>query len=172
MSDVVARAGAGGRLTTRDLPGVAAAVVACLAVGLTPAAFVGTSGSRSAAQVAPPISPPGVLVAAVWPVLFALLGVAAYLVWRDARTTRAGRVALAAFAVQFACNVAWTLVVFGTTGSYALGLAMFVPLDLAVLATVLAFARVDRRAALLLVPYLAWVAFATVVVAWGYLLNT
>lgn len=103
------------------------------------------------------VHPAGLVFGPVWTVLFALLGVAAYPVWRDgAGGTRA--VALGAFAGQFALNVAWTFAFFGAR-SPGLGLAVMAPLWVAIVATVAAFDRVRRAAALLLVPYLAWVSF-------------
>jgi tryptophan-rich sensory protein len=103
--------------------------------------------------------PPTVAFPVVWTLLFTLLGVALYLVWRADAPDRARRGAFAAFAVQFALNLAWTPVFFGLRRP-ALGLAVIAALWVAVLATVVAFERVDRRAAALLVPYLAWVTFA------------
>jgi tryptophan-rich sensory protein len=69
------------------------------------------------------------------------------------------RVALGLFALQMALNVAWTPTFFRFR-SIAGGLAVIVALWLALVPTAWAFARVNRRAGALLVPYLAWVAFA------------
>ena len=71
------------------------------------------------------------------------------------------RVALALFAGQMVLNVAWTPAFFAAENLLA-GLVVIVALWPAVVATVVGFDRVDRRAALLLVPYLAWVTFAAV----------
>lgn len=86
------------------------------------------------------------------------MGTAAFLVSRsgDGRT----RVALAVFLGQLALNAAWSGAFFGLR-SPAFGLAVIVPLLVAVAATTVLFARIDRRAAALVVPYLLWTAFAT-----------
>ncbi|WP_336001506.1 TspO/MBR family protein [Halorientalis halophila] len=107
----------------------------------------------------PGFTPPGWVFGPVWVTLFALMGAAAWLVWRTGLDERRVRLALALFAGQFALNVAWSGAFFGLRSPVA-GLVVIALLWLAIVATVWAFARVDRRAALLLVPYLAWVSFA------------
>lgn len=104
-------------------------------------------------------APPGWLFAPVWLTLYTMMGVAAWLVWR----TPAGRFrsnALAWFAVQLALNALWTPVFFGIP-SLGGGLAVIVTLWIAIVGTIVAFDRRSRLAASLLVPYLAWVSFAT-----------
>lgn len=107
----------------------------------------------------PAFNPPGWVFGPVWVTLFGLLGVAAWLVWRAGLDERAVRIALALFGGQFAFNVAWSGAFFGLR-SPLLGLIVIVTLWLTIVATVWAFDQVDRRAALLLGPYLAWVSFA------------
>jgi translocator protein len=68
---------------------------------------------------------------------------------------------LTLFALQLAINLGWTVVFFGLQ-KIASAVATIVVLDVAVLVTMLAFRAVDRLAALLMLPYVAWVAFATV----------
>ena len=105
--------------------------------------------------------PPDIAFPVVWTTLFSLMGVALFLVWRGGTERRDVRVSLAAFAVQFALNLIWTPVFFGLQRP-DLGLIVIVMLFFAIAATVVAFDRVDRRAAFLLVPYLVWVGFAGV----------
>lgn len=105
--------------------------------------------------------PPEIVFPVVWTTLFTLMGVALFLVWRAGTERRDVRVALAVFGVQFALNLAWTPVFFGLRRP-DLGLVVIVLLLVAVAGTVVVFDRVDRRAAVLLVPYLVWVAFAAV----------
>ena len=103
--------------------------------------------------------PPGIVFPIVWTTLFTLMGVALFLVWREGTESREVRVALAAFVAQFVLNLTWTPVFFGLRRP-DLGLVVIVLLVITVAGTVAAFDRVDRRAAVLLVPYLLWVAFA------------
>jgi tryptophan-rich sensory protein len=105
--------------------------------------------------------PPGIVFPVVWTALFSLMGVALFLVWREGTESREVRLALAAFGAQFVLNLAWTPVFFGLRRP-GLGLVVILLLVVAVAATVAAFDRVDRRAAILLLPYLVWVAFAGV----------
>ncbi|WP_433623821.1 TspO/MBR family protein [Halomicrococcus sp. NG-SE-24] len=141
-----------------DLPGLLAAVVVCELAGVVPAFLTAddVSGWYTTVQQ-PAFTPPNWVFGPVWTTLYLLMGVALYLVWRGERD----RLALGAFAVQLALNASWTLVFFGMQWP-AGGLAVIVALLAAIVATIALFSRVDRRAALLLVPYLAWVAFATV----------
>ena len=110
--------------------------------------------------VRPAIAPPNWVFGPVWTTLFALMGVAVWLVWQRAdEQPEAVRVAMGVFAVHFAFNLGWSAAFFGMR-EIGLGLAVIAVLWVLIVATMWAFARVDRRAALLLVPYLLWVSFA------------
>jgi tryptophan-rich sensory protein len=93
-------------------------------------------------------------------VLYVLMAVAAWRVWRVG-DREAKRWPLMLFALQLALNLGWTLVFFGLQKIDA-ALATIVVLDVGVTVTTLAFRTVDRLAASLMTPYLAWVVFATV----------
>ena len=108
----------------------------------------------------PGFTPPNWVFGPVWTLLYALQGVAAWLIWRAGLDRRIVRLALGLFATQFVLNIAWSPAFFGLE-SPILGLVVIVPLWFAIVATMAAFSRVDRRAAALLVSYLAWVTFAT-----------
>jgi tryptophan-rich sensory protein len=126
-------------------------------LGALPSAVVGADTSWIDR---PWFYPPEIAFPVVWTLLFTLLGIATYLVWRGT-DRRAVRVALAAFGVQFALNLAWTPLFFGLRRP-DLALGVIGLLAVAIAGTILAYGRVDRRAAALLVPYLAWVLFAIV----------
>ena len=118
--------------------------------------------SRSAwfdALVKPEIYPPPAAFGIVWSLLYVAMGFALALVV-SARGARLRGVAIAAWAVQFALNLAWTPVFFGAHQMSA-GLILIAVLDVAVLVTLVLFFRVRKLAGWLLVPYLAWVLFAT-----------
>ncbi|WP_226039910.1 TspO/MBR family protein [Natrinema sp. DC36] len=103
--------------------------------------------------------PPGIAFPVVWTLLFTLLGVALWLVWRSDAAGR--RLALGLFAGQMLFNVVWTPAFFALELPLV-ALGVIGVLWILVVGTILAFRRVDRRAAALLVPYLAWVTFAAV----------
>jgi len=146
----------------RPLASLVVAVFLCELVGALGTVFTAPALDGWYGTLQQPwFTPPNWVFGPVWTTLFALLGVAVWLVWRADTSERAVRVAFAAFAVQFALNVSWSGVFFGLRWPLG-GFAVIVALWLAILATVWAFDRVDRRAALLLVPYLAWVTFAGV----------
>jgi benzodiazapine receptor len=106
----------------------------------------------------PAIAPPTFVFAPVWTTLYILMAFAAWRVWKICGLHA---VEMAAFAVQLALNLAWSVLFFGLhrIGSALIEIAA---LDLAILATAILFFRRDRLAGLLLLPYLAWTTFATV----------
>jgi tryptophan-rich sensory protein len=139
------------------------ALIVWLLVSLA-AGGVGALATRNArefyASLAKPAwAPPGWLFGPVWTVLYVLMGVAAWLVWRRAGWSGASG-ALSLFLVQLLCNAAWSWIFFAWRRG-ALAFADIVLLLALIVATMLAFARVHGLAALLLLPYLAWVLFAT-----------
>ena len=107
----------------------------------------------------PDIFPPPVAFGIVWPVLYTLMGLAAAMVCA-AWGSRYRLPAILAFVLQLAVNLAWSPVFFGEH-EITLALYVIVVLDVALLITVVLFWKVRRAAALLLVPYLAWILFAT-----------
>jgi len=113
----------------------------------------------------PSIAPPNWVFAPVWTTLYVLMAFAAWLVWK---VTGLRSMAMAAFAVQLALNLAWSAIFFGL---HDIGgaLAEIVVLDLAIVTTVIVYFRHDRLAGLLMLPYLAWTLFATLLTYafWG-----
>lgn len=107
----------------------------------------------------PPWAPPGWLFGPVWTILYTLMGLAAWLVWREPASRERTR-ALLLFVVQLAINALWSWLFFAwQQGAWAL---VDVLLLLALIATTIAaFWPIRRLAAALLVPYLLWVGFAS-----------
>ena len=149
------------RVSLRDALTVLGFVALVNAVGASATLVGGPDSAWFRALDKPAIYPPPWVFGVVWTLLFSLLGVALFLVWRRGTDRRDVRVALTAFALQFVANLAWTPAFFAAQ-DLALALAVVVVLWVLVVATVAAFDRVDRRAALLCVPYLVWVSFAAV----------
>lgn len=146
--------------TGRDILALVLLVGLCLGVG-------GLGGAVTAESVTtwyttltkPSFNPPNWIFGPVWTALYVLMGVAAWRVWRAAdRDTARGP--LAVFALQLAVNLGWSVAFFGLRNP-GLAVVVILLLDLLVLATALMFRRIDRLAAWLLVPYLAWISFAT-----------
>ena len=109
----------------------------------------------------PSFNPPNWAFPVAWSTLFVLMGIAFWRVMRTPVNTSGRCVAIILFVNQLAVNVTWSLAFFGAH-SPILGLAVIVPFLLTILATMRAFYKVDVAAALLLIPYVAWVSFATI----------
>lgn len=129
------------------------------------AAAIGGFASASAGDfyrqiVRPDWAPPGWLFGPVWSVLYLLMGIAAWLVWR-ARGFGGARAALSLFLVQLAANALWTWLFFAWRQG-ALAFAEILVLWVLIVATTIAFWRVRPLAGALLLPYFAWVSFACV----------
>ena len=106
----------------------------------------------------PPWTPPNRVFGPVWTALYAVMAVAAWLVWRRRGLARVG-LPLALFVLQLALNLAWTGLFFALRRP-GLAFGEILLLWAVILATLGAFGRVSRVAGLLLIPYLAWVTFA------------
>lgn len=138
------------------------------------AAAIGAFASASAGEfyrelVRPSWAPPGWLFGPVWSVLYACMGIAAWLVWRARGFSRA-RSALLLFIAQLAANALWTWLYF----AWRLGSLAFAEILLLwglILATIVSFRRVSTAAAALLLPYLAWVTFAAALTLATWRLN-
>lgn len=109
--------------------------------------------------VKPALYPPAATFGIVWTILYVMMGVALAMVVA-ARGARGRGVAVGAFIVQLILNLAWSPLFFGAH-QLTLALGLLLLLALAVLLTIMLFARVRGIAALLMLPYFAWVLFAT-----------
>lgn len=108
----------------------------------------------------PSWNPPNWIFGPVWTTLYVLMAVAAWLIWRRDGFSR-GRWPLTLFAIQLGLNTLWSFLFFGMHNP-GLAAVEIVLLWLAILATTISFWRRSPVAGALLVPYLAWVGFATV----------
>ncbi|MBU2677743.1 MAG: tryptophan-rich sensory protein [Gammaproteobacteria bacterium] len=145
---------------SKDVLGIAGWLVVTFA-----AAGIGARASIEAKSfydqfVQPAWAPPPWLFGPVWTALYALMAIAAWLVWRSGGF-RTHRVAFALFFVQLAVNALWSWLFFAWNLG-ALALVEVVLLWILIVATVRAFWRVRPVAGMLLIPYLLWVSFAAV----------
>ena len=143
-------------------------ILLCLAVG-------GIGGGASAGAIdgwyrsiaKPSWTPPDWVFGPVWTVLYIMMAVAAWRVWKTGERVKP---ALVLFFVQLALNLAWTLIFFNAQ-SPGLALAEILLLWLSVAATMMAFFGRDTVAGWLFVPYLAWVSFAGILNAAIWMMN-
>ena len=143
-----------------DMLVLAGFVVVCLGGGAA-SGLATPPGEWYASLAKPAWTPPPWVFGPAWTALYLMMAVAGWRLWRrrDARP-REARVALVLFAVQLALNFLWTPVFFGLQAPGPALVVIFL-LFAAIAATILAAWRACRTAAALLVPYLAWVAFAS-----------
>ncbi len=150
------------RMSKVDWGKLGVCVAAPLLLGALGAVFTRQSvGTWYRALERPAFTPPSWLFGPVWTALYLMMGVAAFLVWRRGWAARSVRVALALFVIQLALNGAWSPVFFGLR-SPAGGLVVIAFLWVAIVLTLVRFRAVSALAAWLLVPYLLWTTFATV----------
>lgn len=138
---------------------LAGLVAATLAVGAVGSAVTAPAIPTWYAGLArPSFAPPNWVFGPVWTTLYVMIAVAAWLVWR-LPPGAARRAALRLFVAQLALNSLWSILFFGVR-RIDLALLEIAVLWAAIAATTVAYARLSRPAALLMLPYLAWVSFA------------
>lgn len=147
-------------LSRNDIARLVLCIVACQGAGLLGSIFTNMSVySWYPALVKPWFTPPDGVIPAVWTLLFTLMGVSFFLAWRAGLTLPQFRGAAYAFVAQFAFNILWSAAFFGLRSPLA-GLVVIALLWILILLTIYRFYPLSKEAALLLVPYLAWVSFA------------
>ena len=147
-------------------------VATCLALGYFSGMVTQTSIKTWYPNlIKPSFNPPNWVFAPVWSMLFIMMGVAAGLVWsRIESKNQAVRKALLFFAIQLALNMLWSFLFFGMKNP-TLALIEIVVLLLLIYETYVQFVKIDKIAGYLLIPYLLWVSFATVLNASIWWLN-
>jgi translocator protein len=137
-----------------------AAVILIEAAGILASAFaIPSIGSWYSQLIKPSFTPPNWLFGPVWITLYALMGIASYLVYAKGIKKKPVRNSLTVFSGQLGLNVAWSLIFFG------LHLVLFsfievIVLLITVVFTILLFYKVSKLSAYLLVPYLLWICVA------------
>lgn len=164
------------RVSRPDAMALVLSIMLPIAAGAVGASFtMAASRTWYAAIVKPEWCPPPWLIGPVWTLLYITMGLSAWLVWRSGRR-RASVVGSGAWTplrvywAQLAVNAMWSPIFFGAK-RVDLALAVIVVLLFLIVTTIRRFYQVDRLASVLLLPYLAWVTFATVLNATIWQLN-
>ena len=151
---------------------IAIVVIICLAVG-----YLSGMVTRSSITtwyptlVKPSFNPPNWIFAPVWTSLYVMMGVAAGLIWNQITTQKlAVTKALQIFAIQLVLNALWSYLFFGLH-NLMLATIEVVLLWLMIFETYSQFAKINKTASYLMLPYLAWVSFASVLTASIWWLN-
>jgi translocator protein len=149
-------------LRKNDMLQLIGSVLLCQAAGLLGALFTSPAISTWYATLQKPsFSPPNWVFAPVWTILYLMMGIALFLVWRKGVQQKSVQIALGLFGAQLILNVLWSLVFFGLRAPFA-GFVEIVILWFAILATFWTFINISFISGLLLLPYLLWVSFALI----------
>lgn len=146
-------------------------IVVCLLTGLLGSLVTADSVSTWYAELSrPSFTPPGWAFGVVWPILYVMMGISAFLVWNAGIDKKHVKTALAVFAFHLLLNGLWTPIFFGLH-MLLLALVEIILLWLALLITISYFWKISKPAAILLFPYILWLTFAVILNAAFYLLN-
>lgn len=140
------------------------ALIACIAapilLGFLSSALSGDMEAMYDSLNLPPLSPPNQLFGIVWPIMYALMGIAFYLVIREHTDAHLKRMAVVFYIIQLVLNIFWSPVFFGGD-AFVPASVIIIAMDILTAITIRYFLAVRRAAGYLLVPYLVWLLFAT-----------
>lgn len=143
----------------KDVTGYIISVCLCLFAGVIGSVFTYPSiPAWYASLLKPPFNPPNWVFGPVWTILYILMGISAYIIWKKDNPYR--KAALWAFSVQLVLNILWSAVFFGGHQPTA-AFIVIILLWLCIYACVRAFWWISRTASVLMMPYLLWVSFAS-----------
>ena len=143
------------------------AILICQAAGIIGSLFTFQSIPTWYATLnKPSFSPPNWLFGPAWITLYTLMGISLYLVWEKGFS----RKALYAFSIQLVLNALWSVIFFGfKLLSYAF--AEIIVLWISIAFTIFAFYKISKKAAYILIPYIAWVSIASILNYYVWILN-
>jgi translocator protein len=143
-----------------DLVKLILSIIICQAAGVLGSFFTSQSVTTwYPSLVKPEFTPPGWVIGLIWVILFTLMGISLFLVWREGLGRPGVKTALYVFAAQIVVNILWSAAFFGLRSPIA-GIVVIAILWAIILFNILKFWPISRNAALLLVPYILWVSFA------------
>ncbi|MFH1712476.1 MAG: TspO/MBR family protein [Patescibacteria group bacterium] len=139
---------------------LALAILVCLCAGIIGSVFTGDSvDTWYVTLVKPSFNPPGWVFGPVWTLLYIMMGISFYLIWiNDAKKKIS---AYGFFTVQLLLNASWSIIFFGLQNVEA-AMVNITFLWIAIIVTIVRFYQLDKKAAYLLIPYLCWVTFASI----------
>jgi len=150
---------------------LAASIILCQLAGVVGSIFTISSIPTWYAGLRKPFfSPPNWVFGPVWITLYLMMGISLYLIWKRGLAEKAVRDGVLTFAVQLILNSVWSIAFFGLKSPIA-GLTVIILLWLAIALTIQKFWRISKTASVLLIPYLLWVSFATILNASILILN-
>lgn len=155
----------------KDFPKLIISIIGCELVGLLSTPLTLTAIPDWYSKLNKPFfAPPNWLFGPVWTLLYLLMGISLYLIWRQGWQKKKIQVPLKFFLAQLFLNFIWTPVFFGLRAPLP-GLMVIVAMWFFIVMTIKKFFPLSRPAAYLLIPYLLWVSFATLLNAAIVVLN-
>jgi len=137
-------------------------VLICQGVGAVGSIFTSPAISTWYAILQKPsFNPPNWIFAPVWTILFLLMGISLYLIWSKGWADKRVKIALFIFGIQLVLNILWSFLFFGLQSPLYAFIGIII-LWLAILLTIISFYRISKPAAYLLLPYILWVSFASI----------
>lgn len=149
-------------MKTKNIVKFIISIIVCQIAGLIGSVFTMPSiPTWYAALKKPSFSPPNWLFGPVWIVLYVLMGISLYIVWKKRLKNKEIRVGILLFGIQLVLNTLWSIIFFGLQNPmYAF--VEIVVLWFAITLTIYHFWKIDKKAAYLLIPYILWVTFASI----------
>jgi benzodiazapine receptor len=133
-----------------------------LLIGFTSGFFTITgAGSWYQTIQKPSWNPPGWVFGPVWTTLYVMMGIALFLIWKSSANKEAKQTAILFFSIQLVLNFFWSFIFFNQQQP-GWALVEIIVLWSAILVTIFSFSKINNTAAWLLVPYISWVSFATI----------
>lgn len=155
-----------------NLPRLLACVIICQLAGIIGSLFTSSSlDSWYLLLEKPTFNPPSWVFFPVWTILYTLMGISLYLVWEKGLQYREVKAGVFLFGLQLILNTIWSLLFFGLRSPYYAFLEILV-LWVAILLTIIQFWKISKPASLLLIPYILWVSFATLLNYQIWILNS
>lgn len=155
----------------KDIVKLLISVIICQAAGILGSLFTTPNIPTWYATLKKPgFAPPNWLFAPVWTLLFLLMGIALYLVWKQGWSNPPVKSAIIIFFVHLIVNILWSAAFFGMR-SPIIGFFIIIALWFLIILTIILFSNVSKTAGILLIPYLLWVSFASVLNFMLYRLN-
>jgi len=115
-------------------------------------------------------TPPDWAFGPIWTIIYILIGIAAYLIWKNGLERKDVKIALLVFALQLILNLLWSVLFFGFKSIYG-GLIEIIILWITILINLILFYRISKFAGILFLPYLVWVTIASYLNYFIYILN-
>jgi translocator protein len=135
-------------------------LVACQLAGIIGSIFTVSAIPCWYAQLLKPeLNPPNWIFGPAWTILYILMGISAFLIWKKGFEKKEIKIALTVFIFQLFLNAIWSIIFFGLKNPFWAFIEIII-LWLAILGTIIIFYKISKPAAILLIPYIFWVSFA------------